>query len=234
MGAESLFASAAGGWNLIQRDPIGILLPSAASLLLHLGVMTGVQAGWNTLGPWSLVALFCALSAARIVLATPLRGLAIAAGARERGHHFSVVAQTPSLVIVWLVAAAVEGAVIIALMSGAVLPAWWLIARGSYWGAIVLVASAAPALLVLTVIARTAFAYSIIEATVGKRGPYNAIKFGLQRTGRDWFNVLCIELMAELVFGFGALLCGAGALPGLPLADLALLHRWTDPNEEEE
>jgi len=138
------------------------------------------------------------------------------------------------LAVVWLVAAAAEGAVLIGIMSGAVLPAWWLIARGSYWGAIVLVASAAPALLLLTVAARTAFAYSIIEATAGKKGPYNALKVGLRRAGRDWFNVLCIELIAELVFGIGALLCGAGALPGLPLADLALLHRWTDLDEEEE
>lgn len=231
MSGESVIASVRGGWTLIQRDPVGVLLPAAGSLLLQGLVLAGVQSGWGALGPWNLVGLFALLAAGRVILASPLRTWVLAAGARELDRPFPPLRQTPSLLMVWLISAGVEGLLVGGLLGGAVLPAWWLLARGTYWGAVLLMATTGPAVLVVGAAARTAFAYAVIEATAGRCGPWRALSQGWRRTGRDWLAVMGILLSGELVFALGGLICGAGALPGLPLADLALLHRWVQAQE---
>ena len=49
-----------GGWTLIQRDPIGVLLPTAGLLLTQAGIVFAVQAWWGQLGVWTLVLAFVA------------------------------------------------------------------------------------------------------------------------------------------------------------------------------
>ena len=221
-----------GGWTLIQRDPIGVLLPTAGLLLTQAGIVFAVQAWWGQLGVWTLVLAFVAMSATRVLLATPLRAIAIAAGARQLARPFRIWRASPGLAIVWLLAGGLELLLVGGTLATALMPAWWLLSRGTYWGAVLLLVTTAPAALLLGIVARTTFAYAIIEVTAGARGPVQALSVGLRKASRDWPALIAILVSGDLLTALGSLLCGAGALPGLPFADLALLHRWASLEEE--
>jgi len=232
MRVEPLTMSLRGGWTLIQRDPIGVLAPTAGLLLLQVGIVFAVQAWWGQLGIWTLVLVFVALSAARVLVATPLRATALAAGARQIARPFAVWRASPGLALIWLLGGGLELLLVGGTLATALMPAWWLLARGTYWGAVLLMILTAPAALVLGVAARTAFAYAVIEVTAGARPPGPALSEGLRKAARDWPALLAILVSGDALTALGSLLCGAGALPGLPFADLALLHRWASLEDE--
>lgn len=231
MRTEPIVASLRGGWAMILRDPIGVLLPAAGMLLLQAAILVCAQAWWSELGTWTLIATIAGLSAARVLVASPLRASMLAAGARQVGRSFRVLGRSPALAVVWLICGGLELGIVGALLSTAAVPAWWLLARGTYWGAVLLMMTTAPAILLVGVVARTAFAYVAIEATAGRQPLDRAFGTGLRKAGRDWLPVLSILSVGELAVALGSLICGAGALPGFPLAELALLHRWSSMEE---
>lgn len=232
MRTESIATSLRGGWGLMVRDPVGVLLPAAGLLLLQGAIVLVAQAWWGVLGIWTLVAALAGLATLRAIVAAPLRATFLAAGARQLAHPFPIWRRSPTLAVVWVVAGGVELAVVGGALSTALVPAWWLLSRGTYWGAALLLITTAPAILLLGVAARTAFAYVAIEATAGQLALGPAFSVGMRKAGRDWFPMLCILTTGELAVAVGGLLCGAGALPGLPLAELALLHRWASMEED--
>jgi hypothetical protein len=227
--------SLGGSWRLITGDPVGVLLPAMALLLVQ-GLALGlVQWLYGSLGLTWLVLAAIGVAAARIAVSAPFRALSLAAGARLIERPFSPLARAPGLAVVWLLAATVEGGIVGTLLAGTLGPAWWLLARGTYWGALLLVGTTVPVIALLGIAARTAFGYAFIEVTAGGLSPARALSEGLRRVSRDWMAVLVIMVTGELFFALGSLLCGAGALPGTPYADLALLHRWAhrDPTAPE-
>ena len=145
---------------------------------------------------------------------------------------FRIWRASPGLAIVWLLAGGLELLLVGGTLATALMPAWWLLSRGTYWGAVLLLVTTAPAALLLGIVARTTFAYAIIEVTAGARGPVQALSVGLRKASRDWPALIAILVSGDLLTALGSLLCGAGALPGLPFADLALLHRWASLEEE--
>lgn len=226
MRVESIAASLGGGWTLIQRDPIGVLLPAAGLLLLQVALVLMIRTCWPWLGAGTLIALALGLSALRVLVATPMRASVLAAGARQLARPFPVWRRSPSLALVWLIGGGLEAVLVGSILAIGLVPAWWLVLRGTWWGAALLVMVALPVALLVGIAVRTLFAYAIIEATAGGRSPTDALQLGLQRTFRDLPALLGILTTGELLVALGSLLCGAGALPGLPFADLALLHRW--------
>lgn len=226
MQSESPVRSLGGSWHLITRDPVGVLLPAMAVLLTQALALWLIQALYGSLGLTWLVLVAVGIAAARIAISAPFRALSLAAGARLLDRPFSPIGRAPGLAVVWLLAAAVEGAIVGVLLAGTLGPAWWLLARGTYWGALFLVGTSVPIIALIGIVARTAFAYASIEVTAGGNGPFKALSEGFRRVSRDWISVLVILVTGEALFAVGSLLCGAGALPGTPYADLALLHRW--------
>jgi hypothetical protein len=231
MSGESTIASLSGGWRLLREDPVGVLLPAAAVLGSQALALAAVQRLWGTLDPAWLILAGVGIGLLRVVVAAPFRALALAAGARQLARPFGAWRRAPSLAVVWAVAAAVEGLVVGVLLASTLAPAWWLLARGTWWGAALLVTGTAPLILILGVLARAAFAFAAVEATAGGRGPLDALGEGFSAVTRDGAAVVAILLSGELLVALGSLLCGAGALPGTPWADLALLHRWAHREE---
>lgn len=222
----SIAASLSGGWRLLREDPVGVLLPAGAVLLLQAGCIAAAQQIWPHVGFWGWIGLCLVLSVGRVVLSAPLRAAALAAGARQLDHGFSSLRRAPSLAVVWLVAALAEGLLVGVLLYATLAPAWWLLARGTYWGAILLAGTTTPVILLIGLLVRALFAYAPVCATAGGLGPVDALLEGLRDLGRDWMGVLIILILGETLVALGSLLCGAGALPGTAFSDLALLHRW--------
>jgi len=214
--------------GMLGEDPIGILIPS--SFLL------GLQALWIASGPvlpgglgsWSWWLAFAAVGLVRVLVSVPFRLLVFRAGARQIGASAVPWTSTYSLGVVTLVVASVEGILLGAVLSATAAPAWWLLSRGTWLGALLLFTTAVPLLLFVGVAVRVAFAYAAIEATAGGSGPFQALQRGWEHAREDLPSVLFIATGGEIALAAGGLLCGAGALPAVALVDLAILHRWSD------
>ena len=111
----------------------------------------------------------------------------------------------------WICASLV---VLAAVSGGALAYGWWSVA--SLAGALVLGGSA-----VGYVGLQVAVAWVPVEVVLGGRSGLGAIGASLSR-GR-LVTAMAAVLAGGLATGLGGLLCGAGALPGYPLRDLALL-----------
>jgi len=231
---ESIFASVHGGWHLIQQDPVRILFAAAGVLALQAASVAVVFQTWRSLGFFALVGLVVAVWLARVVLSTPLRAAAILAGSSVFKLHFHPMKRTPSLLVVWLLSSGLELLVLGIALLLTVGPAEWFLARGTWWTPVLLIIVAAPVAVLISALIRCVFAYAAIEATAGRKGPVEAIALGNKHLWGDFPAVVTIVLIGECLVAFGGLLCGAGALPGTPYADLALLHRWYHRTEETE
>lgn len=232
MAGEWVHQSIGGGWRTLGRDPVGILLPAAGVLLLHVGAALIARAAWGDVDLGSFALALLAVHAARVLLTSPLRAPLIAAGARALDRPATGSTRALQLLVVDLVTGALQLAVaaLIAVPVGAL--SFLLLERGLHlFGAIgvgiALVGAAAASLLV-----RAALAYAPAEVVVARRGPLSALAEGWRGGRGDRVQLAIVLLFGDLAVAGGGALCGAGALPGYPLADLAILHRWTKRTKE--
>lgn len=234
MKSESILQSARGGLRLLRDDPLGTLLPGAVVLGLQALGLGVLQLVWRDASTLWLLVLILLLIAGRTIIAAPFRSLVLASAARQVDRPFSALRRAPSLALVWTVSALIEALVVGALLIATLGPAWWLLARGTYWGAVLLVTLTTLPILIVGIGCRVLFAYASIEATVGRKSPFRALSLGLEHASRDGPAVFGLLLGGEVFTALGGLLCGAGALPGAVFADLALVHRWSHQNEAPE
>ena len=214
-------AALRAGWRLVGRDPVGILVPAGAILLLQavvwldlragVGARSATEAGLRFIVGWAMVA----------VMSAPLRVAMLQAGARCIPRRGLGLRRTAALAGAQLLVAGAQGVwiaaslVVLGLVSGGALAyGWWSIA--SLGGALVLVGSALGYLALQVLVA-----WVPVEVVLGGRSGLGAVGASLTR-GRLSTSAAAV-VGGGLATGLGGLLCGAGALPGYPIRDLALL-----------
>lgn len=217
-----------GAARLLQRDPVGLLLPAGGALLLdaapafvlpHLWPETTaeIEAAALRLGGVWLLAL-----PARALL----RSRVLAVGARAAGLEAAPWGRPGVLLALQIVisAAAAAAALLIGLpVAGlaAIAASLGLIATGAVLFALGLVFGLCAALT-----ARAALALAPSLAVVGGRSARQACVESMTRCPQEIRARLLIVLAGDVLISAGGLLCGAGGLPGYPITDLALLLSW--------
>lgn len=224
-------ASLRGGWCLLRDDPIGVLLPAAAMLGLQAIALAVIQLIWRDMTMTTLLLAVLAILVARAVLASPFRAVYLASAARRLNRPFSVVARSPGLAVVWAIATLVESLIVGLILLGSFVPAWWFLARGTYWGALLLVSFATFPALLAALGCRVLFAYAAVEVTAGRRSVFGALRNAMRSASSDGVAIVGLLVVGEAAMALGGLLCGAGMLPGAAYADLTLMHRWASRPE---
>ncbi|MEQ1570546.1 MAG: hypothetical protein ABMA64_33245, partial [Myxococcota bacterium] len=165
------------------------------------------------------------------VASAPLRSRWIAVAARNTGLRAAPWGRPLSLLavqlVVWVLAAL---AAAVPAVPGLVLGGWltangWL-ATGAGVGAAGLALGSG-----LAVAVRSVFALAAPEVIVGRSSPWRALSRAGARGVRELGPLAVLVLSGDLLTGVGALFCGAAALPGYPITDLAVLHRWRAAEE---
>jgi len=214
-------AALRAGWGLVGRDPVGVLVPAGGILLLQAAVWLDLRAGVGvrTVTEASLRFTLGLLLVA--VLSAPLRVAVLQAGARCLPRRGLGLRRSAAMAGAQLVVATIQGLwisaslVVLALVGGGALAyGWWSVA--SLGGALVLLGSACGYVLL-----QTAVAWVPVAVVVGGHSGLGAVVASLRHG--DWGTALASVVGGGLATGLGGLLCGAGALPGYPLRDLALL-----------
>lgn len=215
-------------WAMMTGDPIGVLVPSGvwASLTVIAGVVA--RQAWQhlTIGQWA--ALIVALFVARVLLGIPLRSLVIAAGARSSEiADVSGWVRSVALAPVGLLRAGVELCLIAPCLGLPLLLVPAATLRDTPSSAALLLAMGLMLAVTASVLVRAVFAYAAIEAVVGRQSPHRALWVGIPAALRDLPLLVSYTCLGDLAIALGAIPCGAGTLPGYPLADLIILARWS-------
>lgn len=233
--ARSLVAA----WRTLKADPVGILLPSAGILLVELGALLALRLAYGEVGlPWEdtvgwerLLWLAVALRVVVFAVATPLRAVLIATGARALGLEVRPFLRIPALFVV-------EGVIaVLQALAWGVVAAPGVVFAGMLVGhrALTVGAVALAAALVLAAFAgfavRVLLAYAPYEVILGGRGPIAALRRGWQLARGGRLSLAVVLLVGDTLTALGGLVCGAGALPGYPIGPLAVLHRWITTRE---
>lgn len=215
-----------GGFGALGRDPIGVLLPTAGVLLLQLGVAVAIRNAWGASDPRALVLTVLGVFTAFPVLTSPLRAGVIAAGARALGRPARGLWTAPALVVVEAVVlglAAVAGVLVAAPFVAIAMAS---LSRGVPIAAALATGAGALTAATAVLLVRASFAYAAAEAVIGRKGPLRALAAGWRASGPDRLALVGILLVGDLTLALGGALCGAGALPGYPVGDLMVVHRW--------
>ncbi len=215
-----------GAWRRMTTDPVGVLLPTAAALLVDVGVLGAARLAWDPTAPGRFAAIAAALGLARVLLGAPLRGLALAAGARAGGANARGASAAPALVVVELLtltAGALVGGSFGGPIAGAGL---FLASRGVVAPGVALAAAGAIVWATLDLVVRAALAYARPEVVVAGHGPFEALSRASEGAGPHIAALLAILFSGDVLRAAGSLACAAGALPAAPMADLAVLDRW--------
>jgi hypothetical protein len=211
---------------MMGADPIGVLLPSSALLLTYtLWLSAAAWLPWPLGGAWWWAG-FLGLGIVRVLVIVPFRIMIFRSGAGQMGIRLPALQSVASLAVVSLLASIAEAGLVGVLLSGAIAPAWWLAARGSWISAALLVSGSVPLIVLVAIVVRMFFGYAAVEAGIGGQTPFVSLARGLTLTQTDVAGVGLIALAGEVAFILGGLLCGLGSLPAAPWVDLALLHRW--------
>ncbi len=228
---ERFTSSVRGAWSTLKRDPVAILLPTAGLLLIDVLAAVGVRQFLGsvdmtitTAGISRLVALVAGLELAAFLIGVPLRSLMIASAARALGLGVWGLTRAWSLFFVALAIGLIRG--LITAILGVPLALLLLFVAGHGWYGLATLGFAALLLLLgfLRFMVRAVFGYAPILAVADGRGPLAALQEGT--AGDDLFGVALAMFVGDCATITGSLCCGAGALPGYPMADLAILHRW--------
>lgn len=222
----SLLRDIPGGVGALGRDPIGILLPTAGVLLVQLALATALRAWWGWADPRALALAAVGLFTVTPILTSPLRAGMIAAAARALGRPARGWSAAPALVLVEAVVWSL--AVATAALVGA---PFAMVAVASLSRGVPIAAAAATGIggmlaAVVGLLVRASFAYAPAEAVIGRRGPLAALSAGWRASGPDRFPLAAALLTGDAALAIGGALCGAGALPGYPIGDLIVVHRW--------
>jgi hypothetical protein len=176
------------------------------------------------LGPWA--AALAGSTAAAFVGGAFLRSRWIAVAARNAGWSAAPWGRPLALLGVQLVVAPLAALALAApaIPLGAI--GLWLASRG--WLAVggVLGAVGLCAGSLASTAVRSVFSLAAPEVVVGGRSALDGLAIAARRGGRELLPLAALVIAGDLATALGGLTCGAGALPGYPLTDLALLHRW--------
>jgi len=228
---ERFTSSVRGAWRTLKHDPITIGMPAAGLLLIDVFAAIGarefissVQWTVSTAGVVQLFGLLAALELTAFLIGVPLRSLMIASGARALGRDVWGLTRAWSLFFVALVIGGIRLAITVVL--GAPLTLLLLFVAGHGWYGLATLGFAALILLIgfLRFMVRAVFGYAPILAVAGGKGPLTALQEGT--AGEDIIGVALAMFIGDCATITGSLCCGAGALPGYPIADLAILHRF--------
>ncbi len=223
---RTMAANLGRAWRVERDDPAGVLLPAAGLLMLQVLAAMAAQRGWGVGGWQGVVVVLAAATAVRVVVGAPLRAWMLVAAARSMG--IAARARWMALLGVQLLVGPLQ-----VLLAGACLAAGGVIAgivagHGWYTTAGLLGFLGLVAATLVTLVVRTLFAYAPVEVVAAGRSGTGALWASLQRTPADALAILLLLGIGDLLTALGALACGAGALPGYPISDLALLDRWKD------
>lgn len=211
----------------VREDPVGILLPAAAILLLQLAAVSVVRALWFD-SSLPAVAWAVGLVVLRVIGGTVLRARLIAVGARAVGMTSAPWGRPWALLGVELVVgtivllgASIVGLPILAIAAGIAAQGWYTTGAITFAAGIGLATGTA-------LLVRAVFALAPADVTVEGSSAVRALLQSLGRAPREIGPLLALVLVGDLLVAVGGLLCGAGALPGYPISDLAMLHRWRE------
>lgn len=214
-----------GAWRMVRTHPFGVLLPAAADLAIGVLLYVHVGDAIRTEGVWIGVATWFAARLGRGVVTVPLRGMRLVAGARAVGHQVAGIRPGPLLVVVAVAELLREGmavAIVVPTVAAglALADAGW-IGSGLLTAAAGVLGAQVAALGVESIVAGAP-----IEVVVGGKSSLGALRQSVVQApvaALPRFLLLAAGRSTALV---GGLVCGAGALPGYPLDDLAVLHHW--------
>lgn len=223
-----LVASVRGGWRLLTEDPFAVLAPTAALLLVDVGL--AVLARRAAGGPLDLALAGLALFALRPLLHAPFVARLVATAARLAGRRSWPWGRPVALLGAELVMTPVTAAVFAA--PTAVGAAAASFAAGEGWVAVGAVALAAGAVVgsTLALAARAVFARVPWAIAVEGRSAAAAVGSAVRAPGHAP-AAFALLLASDVLLGASALACGALVLPGYPLVWLALAHRWAHESE---
>jgi len=211
-----------GAWTALTRDPVGILLPAAGLLLFDV-----LAVRWL---PWPsptdeyavMLAVFLGI---RTLWQATLRWTLLAAGARALNAR--PLFRWHSLPSMWLIDGfrnLVSILVGIATLAPLALVTLWLFRQQLQVIAGFTVAGGALFSLLLWITVRALLAPMVAEVILGKPA-WKAMIDGLRYSKGQFAAVGVLIAAGDLLTGVGGALCGAGALPGYPISDLAVLYR---------
>lgn len=216
-----------GAGATVRDDPVGILLPAAGILLLQLAAVATAREVWLH-GRTEAIGLLGALLGLRLIGGAVFRSRLIAVGARAAGMESAPWGRPLALLGVELVvgpivvlAAAVVGLPIVALSMGIAAQGWYTTGAVLFALGIGLATGAA-------VLVRATFALAPPGVIVEGRSALGALWASVGRAPTEIVPLVSLVLAGDLLVAAGGLLCGAGALPGYPISDLAMLHRWRE------
>lgn len=218
-------------WHLLERDPIGILLPTSARLWAIAMAFAAVRQAWWSGDPRALAVAIAAGWLLQWGVGGGGRAWALARALRARGMA--------DVVVSWRRVAAVEAveqavraasfvgvATVGVLVGGVALSGGWFAVGFAVPAAGWVVAS------VLDLVWQAVFGNALVEVLVARQRPRDALARSARRFAADALPQLALGLVGALAVGIGGLCCGAGALPGYPLSDLARLDRWVARPQE--
>lgn len=216
-----------GAWRTVQHDPIGVLFPASGLLLLQVLGALLARAVWDGVGPREAVATFFVAAAVQSVIGAPLRSRMIAAGARAHGLRVRPWGRPAALLGVQLVTGPAHLGAGLAVALPLLGVAAGFASEGWLSTSSVVAAAGVCGGTLASLAVRGLLAWAPIEAVVGGASGLGALWRSVVRGGRERPVAFSVVLLGDLLVAFGGLICGAGALPGYPIADLALLHRWS-------
>jgi hypothetical protein len=212
----------------LRDDPLGLLLPAGGALLLDALVLLWAQQLWplaRVQPGQALLALALAL-AAREILRTFLRSRMLAAAARACGLAAAPWGRPLALLGTQLVVLPLSLGLAALLGVPLVMASLFVGSHGWFGTAALLLALGSAAAWLATVSVRALFATAAAEVVVARRSALRALLESARCSPGELAVRLLLVLVGDLLVSIGGLSCGAGGLPGYPITDVAVLHRW--------
>jgi hypothetical protein len=222
-----LMADLFAGWRAFQHHPVGIGLPVVGALLVDALTAAAMAWLWQGGAGWpGLVLGGCGLAVLRAAVQGVLRARWLAAGAAAMGHPLP--ARTAPVIGVHLVTLVAQaGAVVVVLLPmgavgvGLLYAGWYSLGSGVVAAGVSLATLASFAV-------RVALATAAIEAALRGASGLGAVRNAMGWARSNPLSTLGLVLSGDSLILTGSLFCGAGAIPGYPMTDLALLRRIID------
>lgn len=198
--------------STLTRDPLGVLGPALAALLLTTACAWWAATLWSDT-PLGAVLVFWVLPT---WLAIPLRGVMVSRAASAAGAELSATRWA-------LVESAVQLAVSLALLAcvvpGMAGATWLATHRFPELGGVVLGLGCLVGVLAAWLVR------GLLGMTPHHASTHTDLRTGLEEGWSSWPSISLTWLGGGLLFFAGTCLFGVGGLVTFPVADLALLHR---------
>lgn len=214
-----------GAARLVAHDPVGILLPAMGLLGLQVMVLMEMRQAFFVVGP---MATFVGGALAWLVVAVasaPLRDAMLRRGALAAGRpapRRRLLALAGAQVLVALVEVALLAVVLgaLAVLSWGLLAYGWFSLAALMAGIVLVVASG------VGLVVGVLLAWAPLEVVFGGASGAGALWASLRRGLGSHAGVAVLG--GGVATAVGSALCLAGALPGYPLRDLALLLAYPE------